>query len=284
VTVLHDDVPIADRARVTEHLTNGLGVEWVDVAALLPDAQPMAGLPHVSRSTFARVLCSEAVPPHVNRLVYLDGDVLIRRSISPLFEHDLGGRPLAACLDLNAPTMKRGLHTWERFGLSPDRPYFNAGVLVIDVAAWRRDQLTEQATAIAAAHRGQFHWGDQDVLNILLDNRWSRLPAEWNLLWGGWGRRVDPRGVPDSIPKAEFERAHTDPAIVHFAGSVKPWHARYGGAQSTRWFGEWELHARRTPFENQLLGGPRRRIERAFWSPWVRPVDAALRLVRRTFP
>jgi lipopolysaccharide biosynthesis glycosyltransferase len=241
----------------------------------------MAGqLAHLSRATFARLLAAEAVPTGVARLVYLDADLLLRRSIGPLFEVDLQGCALAACVDLNTPTVGQGLHARDRVDVDPRSSYFNAGVLVIDVDMWKREQLTERALRVIQQHEGHLPLGDQDVLNILLHECWHRLPAEWNLLWGGWGRRPDPARVTGT-PLDEFEHARRDPAIVHFAGSLKPWHPRYGGRLSSTWFAEWQRVARRTPFTAQLLGGRRQQVERALWSPLVRPVDAGFRLVRR---
>ena len=79
----------------------------------------------------------------------------------------------------------------------------------------------------------------------------------------------------------DAQRALRDPDIVHFAGSIKLWHPRFGGRSSTPWYAEWRQYARQTPYARELLGGSKRAVERALWSPLVRPADAFLRWRKR---
>jgi lipopolysaccharide biosynthesis glycosyltransferase len=279
VTILHDGVSLADRDRTTSHVCNRLRVEWTDVAELLP--RHLKGTSHFTRMSYARLICADAVPEDVRRVVYIDGDILIRRSIRPLFEVDLAHQPLGACIDLNATTAKLGLSDCATFGVPGDNPYFNAGVLVVDTAAWRRERIAERAIEFAAEHPDELQWADQDVINLLLGARCHRLDAQWNLLWGGWGRRTTQRRVGSALPQAELARALSDPAIVHFAGSIKPWHPRYGGRLGSRWFDEWRHFAQKTAFSDELLGGRRERIARLAWSPLVSPIDMTIRILSR---
>jgi len=279
VTILHDGVAGADRDHTTSHLSNGLRVEWTDVTELLP--RHLEGTSHFTRMSYARLISADAVPADVGRIVYLDGDVLVRRSLRPLFDIDLAGRPLGACLDLNATIAERGLSDCAAFGVPRDAPYFNAGVLVVDTAAWRSERVTERAIEFASEHPAKLQWADQDVINVLLGHRCNRLDAQWNLLWGGWGRRTTRRRVGRALPQAELEGALSNPAIVHFAGSIKPWHARYGGRLATRWFDEWRHFAQQTAFAGELLGGRRDRFARLAWSPLVSPIDIVIRMSSR---
>jgi lipopolysaccharide biosynthesis glycosyltransferase len=275
VTILHDAVDAADRLRTTSHLRDRAKVDWIDVAELLPGHLTVTS--HFTRMSYARLICPTAVPPDVRRIVYLDGDLLVRRSLGPLFELDLRDNPLGACVDPNAVTTQIGLARWVDFGIRPDAPYFNAGVLVIDASSWRRDGIAERSVEFASKHSADLQWADQDVINVLLGERCHRLEAQWNLLWGGWGRRTSRKRVGDALPAHELERALADPAIVHFAGSIKPWHPRYGGRLSSKWFDEWRSYAQGTAFSDQLLGDSRDRLTRLAWSPFVRPIDLALR-------
>ena len=279
VTILHNAVEATDRERTTVHLRDGLRVEWTDVADLLP--RHLKGSSHFTRMSYARLICADAVPLDVRRIVYLDGDILIRRSIRSLFEVELAHQPLGACIDLNATTAELGLSDCATFGVPRDRPYFNAGVLVVDTAAWRSERIGERAIEFASDYPEELQWADQDVINVLLGDRCHRLDAQWNLLWGGWGRRTTHRRVGNALPQGELGRALSDPAIVHFAGSIKPWHPRYGGRLGSRWFDEWRHFASKTAFADELLGGRRERLARLAWSPFVCPIDMAIRISSR---
>jgi lipopolysaccharide biosynthesis glycosyltransferase len=226
--------------------------------------------------SYARLLIATALPG-LDRAVYLDGDILVRRSLEPLFATDLQGAPIAACVDLNAPTLAQGLPNFAQWHLDGDAPYFNGGVLVLDLHAWRDRGLTDRAVRLAETSSASLGWADQDVINIVVGADCRRLDASWNVLHGGWGRRAHPSRTGAALPRAEVERALRDPAIVHFAGSIKPWHARFGGRWSSSTYGEWRRFAARTPFARELLGGARRALQRTFWSPLVRPADRFLR-------
>jgi len=277
VVIMHDAVPAPERDRTTSGVPD-LDVTWTDVSTLL--SAQLETPQHFTRVSYARLLIARALPA-IDRAVYLDGDILIRRSIDALLDVDMHGLPVAACRDLNAMTIAKGFPNFANWHLDGNAPYFNGGVLVVDLASWREQGLTEQAVALAEKSSAALGWADQDVINILVGDRCHRLDAAWNVLHGGWGRRAHPSRVGHAIPADEIQRALRDPAIVHFAGSIKPWHPRFGGRLSTPWYAEWRRFAQRTPYAHDLLGGPGRAVERALWSPLVRPADVYLRLRER---
>jgi UDP-D-galactose:(glucosyl)LPS alpha-1,3-D-galactosyltransferase len=273
VVILHDAVPEAEQARATRHVPT-LDATWIDVSTLL--GEQLQTPPHFTRMSYARLLIARALPS-AERAIYLDGDILIRRSVGPLFDIDLHGLPIAACRDLNALTVAQGVPNFADWGVDGDAPYFNGGVLVLDLGLWRAEGLTEQTIALAEKSSASLGWADQDVVNIIVGDRCHRLDATWNLLHGGWGRRAHRSRIGDGLPSGEVDAAMRDPAIVHFAGSIKPWHPRFGGRLSTKRYREWRRFAARTPYARELLGGPRRSLELTFWSPLVRPADTYLR-------
>ena len=229
VVIMHDAVPATARDRTTSHIPN-LDVTWTDVSSLL--GEQLETPQHFTRMSYARLLVARALPS-IERAVYLDGDILIRRSIDPLLDVDLHGLPIGACRDLNAMTIAQGFPNFADWHLDGDAPYFNGGVLVLDLASWRAHGLTDRAVALAEKSSASLGWADQDVINILLGARCQRLDATWNVLHGGWGRRAHPARIGGAIAADETRRALRDPAIVHFAGSIKPWHPRFGGRSST---------------------------------------------------
>jgi lipopolysaccharide biosynthesis glycosyltransferase len=143
-------------------------------------------------SVYAKLLLPELLPPAVTRALYLDADLLVKGDLSPLFTIDLGGAVVGAVRDAYVQST---------------RPYLNAGVLVVDVTAWRADALTSRVLGYAAAAGDQLRWADQDALNVVIDD-WHELGAEWNL------QLRNASSPPDR------------PAVVlHFVGP-KPWDHR----------------------------------------------------------
>ena len=69
---------------------------------------------------------------------------------------------------------------YRELGLVPEAAYFNAGVLLIDVAAWRDAELSRRSLACLAQYRQHVYWWDQYALNVVLAGRWGPLDERWN--------------------------------------------------------------------------------------------------------
>lgn len=161
-----------------------------------------------STAANARLLAGSSLPDDVKKIIYLDADLLIQRDIAELGEIGMCGNIALAIQDSFIA----------RYG---ERPYFNSGVMVIDLEAWRASGM--EARCLEAARRlpKRTKWLDQHVLNECLAGRWRLLPPVWNKqffldVYPDW--RCTPYG------EEEFREARSGPAIVHFCSSTKPWH------------------------------------------------------------
>jgi lipopolysaccharide biosynthesis glycosyltransferase len=168
-------------------------------------------------TTYSRLLIPELVPSHIRRAVYLDADVLVRHDISQLFTIDLGDSVFGAARD-TAITSTAHEMSGVRERLS-GRPYFNAGVLVIDVPQWRSTGLGERALKYAADGSEPLRWVDQDALNAVADN-WHELDFRWNVQQG------------HGLARSRYRQA----AVVHFVGG-KPWNPELKAIGTTAWVG-----------------------------------------------
>ena len=110
---------------------------------------------------------------------------------------------------------RRGVKGWRALGIPPEATYFNGGVLLLDLEAWRARNVSGRVRRYfnSTSHIDYLH---QEALNAVLWNDWHRLDSRWNLLASRAGRVSD----------ASDWRS---PGIVHFAGRVKPWRVPVGG-------------------------------------------------------
>lgn len=172
-----------------------------------------------STATYARLVLDELLS--VDRLLYLDADTLVTRPLRPLAALDLEGHPLAAVREMYTPVVsaENGVREWEALGLRADTPYFNAGVLLIDLPRW--EHLRISATALEYLERSDvpINLFDQEALNVALAGNWLELPVAWNVsrYWYKPHRRVPPN---DAI----LEEAR----VLHFLSEDKPWLERSG--------------------------------------------------------
>jgi lipopolysaccharide biosynthesis glycosyltransferase len=172
---------------------------------------------HVTVETYYRLFLAAAFSDDVDRLIYLDSDLVVLADLSQLMNLDLAGKTVGAVLDYHAPNW--GTVTCLRETGCASTPYFNAGVLVIDLAAWRRRQVSQRALEFLAANQSTVQYWDQDALNFALKGDWLELDPRWNRTSSFWEQRK-----AGSIPfEPEVAEALMDPYIVHFASGRKPW-------------------------------------------------------------
>lgn len=158
-------------------------------------------------SSLLRLLLPDLLPAHVERIIYLDGDMLVRADLRPLQNLNLKGNPIAACRDTKYPTIgdSRSAQTIMSFGASSDFWYFNAGMYVADVAEWRRLDIASKTIKILEQKSPQLSHSDQDALNIVFANSWLTLEPKWNVVTSAYSNYAQ-------------DGQNAGVAIVHFTG------------------------------------------------------------------
>ncbi len=220
---------------------------------------------HISGAAYLRLELAEHLGDDVGKVIYLDTDVLCLDSLHLLYQEDLGAMSLGAVRDTTTPTVSspRGIIRHASFDIPSDTPYFNSGVLLIDVPRWRaRDPLSFGADYVAANADVQQAL-DQEVLNACFATSWLELPLRWNVTprLKNFDRWTDP------VAREAFGELVTDaikmPGIVHFVGPKKPWKFR----SKKPWAKQYMAVAKRTPFyANQLAYGRWRLEEVVSWA------------------
>jgi lipopolysaccharide biosynthesis glycosyltransferase len=154
----------------------------------------------ITRTAFLRLFLTKWLPEDIKTLLYIDVDILIKSNLQELFEKEFD-TPI--CAELCSPrSLSRGEHLdGENF------PYFNSGVLLINMRQWRKLELEESFKEIGSSRAYLFL--DQDILNIRFQNNWTRLGRKYNYFHH--------YGLGES--DLSFSE---NPSIIHFVGP-KPW-------------------------------------------------------------
>ncbi len=178
----------------------------------------LSGKGRFSRAVFRRLFLAELLPPDVERIVSVDSDMLIvRPGLSRLARFDFGGRPLAAAYDMiflmdfkgeNDALVRQFRRSRQGLGLSVETPYFNAGLMAIDRAAWRRERLTERVTTALAEDPKRYPFMEQDALNATLQGGFAPLSPRYNFM--------------GDFFLLDLER-RIEPIVLHFVNAPKPW-------------------------------------------------------------
>lgn len=184
--------------------------------------------------------------PELDRILYLDSDTLVVGDLQPLWETNLDDAYVAAVRNLIEPALSTRHHA---LGIPPEQIYFNSGVLLMNLAAMRRDHCLDGVLAHAARYHGRSIWPDQDSLNYVLGPKSVMLHPRWNCQnsFFYWPQ------AEQAFGKLALEEALTAPAILHFEGppETKPWHWLNQHPYRARY---WQ-HLRQTPFARRIPEG-----------------------------
>jgi Lipopolysaccharide biosynthesis proteins, LPS:glycosyltransferases len=207
-----------------------------DIAARMPSNKRLSSI------VYARLMIDRLVGPEVERILYLDCDMLVRDDVACLFDLDLEGNAIAAVRDTIGDIITRGRDLRGNGDLFDTADYyFNAGMVLIDLEQWRQADILGHMEAYYASGVMQRIYYDQDLLNLVFKGRWLKLPWRWNT--------INARAMHEAF----------DPAILHYTGKTKPWDVLVGLLQSVA-FARLYRHA----MTNELFY----RFARHRWKRW----------------
>lgn len=213
--VMAHDVRTETRRRLEKMWGERVRPYW-----LSPDDEKVrtlvVGIGHTaSPSAYYRLFMGAILPASLTKVIYLDVDVLVRGDVYDLWREEMNGNIVLAVQDSCIQTDRT------RGSTAKARPYFNSGVMVIDLSAWRRNGIEACCIKTARERRRFARYNEQNALNDCLSGRWGVLSPVWN-------RQSTFDLFPDwqSSPyeEEEFQQIRRNPAIIHFTTATKPWH------------------------------------------------------------
>lgn len=178
---------------------------------------------YYSRAMYYRLLAWQVLPQELDRILYLDPDILVIGPLCGLYGMDMGDHPFAAAvhkgiIDLSGPVNKLRLASYESDG------YFNSGVLMMNLPAISRVVKPEDIFRYVHDNKAVLVLPDQDILNGLYGER--ILPIDETRY------NYDVRRFREYLIASQGERdmdwVMRNTSILHFCGKRKPWNARIG--------------------------------------------------------
>lgn len=151
----------------------------------------------------------------IDRMIYLDCDLLMAKPVTELLTMDLQGKCLAGVADAAAKERKEALHIPQEY------TYINSGVLVIDTAKWAALDASSRIVEYINSFPEAFLYPDQDAINYILHDEVLILPPQYNMMWMICDRDC-PRMVEhlEDFPYSEEELFYAlhHGSIYHYAG------------------------------------------------------------------
>jgi lipopolysaccharide biosynthesis glycosyltransferase len=197
---------------------------WIDVDASYMRGMPL-GVKHLSQASYLRLSVGRLLPADLDRVIYLDSDLLVVKDLVPMWDTALDGNVIGAVRDFTSiiagPSQKLG-EGMRSAGMSAAEPIFNAGVLLVDLHAYRDQKIEDKCVEFVSRFGSEIRFGDQDALNAVLHKRWKTLDFRWNLQMGTLDELMNQPQLSDADRKSLREE---QPAVLHFTGAAKPWNS-----------------------------------------------------------
>jgi lipopolysaccharide biosynthesis glycosyltransferase len=232
-------------------------VDFIDVTSYFEGKEFFtSNRPDITVETYFRLLIPELFSDY-KKVIYLDGDMICRIDVSEIYDIDLGINWIATTRDI------LGIGSYYRYGsnlgnqhrkyfdgllaLKDHNNYFLAGLIIFNICQWSLS--TKELFDIALSRNWLVH--DQDMLNVLCENKTLILPLEYQ--YTDFSQNDDYhyciKFLPEHI-KQEYFIAQKCPKIIHFnTFSRKPWNVSF----YTPYFELFWGYAIRTPFLDTII-------------------------------
>lgn len=219
VYVVHSSLTDDDIECIKEHVSEtDTDIHSIRITeSWFKDTPVIERLPEES---FYRLMAFNYLPESIDKILYLDPDIYIMRSLTDMYETDIGDKYIAACGHFTGFVNS---FNFARLALDKDlqERYINSGVMLMNIDAIRRD-FTIQGILTSLEENMQRLWlGDQDLINILFGSNMVLLDEKiYNM---------DERTYKYNKRSYTLSDVEANTAIVHYNGKYKPWLNGYKG-------------------------------------------------------
>lgn len=172
------------------------------------------------KEMYYRILASYYLPKKVNKILYLDPDIVIINKIDKLYNMDLDNYYFAAAS-----------HVWGivqtfnrlRLKMNKDNIYVNSGVMLMNIRLLRKEQNKEDVYNFIKKNSKKLMLPDQDVISGLYANKILPLdPYVYNMTEKLLNQSY-------FMPHINEEWIEENSVIIHYCGKNKPWKNNYRG-------------------------------------------------------
>jgi len=185
VYVIEDKVSKSSKKKLQQSINNNItSLIWKEMNEVIPEGMKLP----LDRSSYPlniymRLFIPYFVPESIEKVLYLDVDMIVQKDITTLFENNLSHYVVAAVLDPRIITFDNswgGVLNYNELGLPGTTRYFNTGLLLMNTVKWREQNVTQKIIDCIDNNKKFANYPDQYGLNVVLANQWLELDTLWN--------------------------------------------------------------------------------------------------------
>lgn len=219
IWLLHSAIPQEDLVNLEEFCSSMRAVLTpIQVKREIFEDAPISK--QYPQEMYYRLLAPLLLPENIDRILYLDPDMLIINSVRPLWETELGDSTFAAASHTDVFDIVNSVN---RVRLGKEHDYFNSGVLLMDLTKARKLVQAEEIFACVRKHAEELLLPDQDVFNFLYGHDTLPLADEiWN-----YDARYFTEYKLRSNGVCTIDWLMKNTVVLHFCGKKKPWKPKH---------------------------------------------------------
>ena len=203
-----------------------------------------------SLSQYARLFVSTDLPSNLGRVLYLDCDIIVKKSIRELWNLDLHQKTIEALMDVFSKYYRVNID------LKENDVMFNSGVMLIDLDKWKKDNVEDKLLHFITKKKGRIQQGNQGALNAVLSHDTYCFEPRFNSVTifydFNFKEMMIYRRPPRFYTEKQMKEAVENPFIIHFTTSFKSVRAWVKGCEH-RYADEWMKYKNMSPWNDRKL-------------------------------
>ncbi len=212
IYVAHSSLTEEDFNKINGCINENMKIHPLIVDESCFDSAPV--LSRISKATYYRLLLGSFLPENIDRILYIDPDTVVINPLDEIYNIDFNGNIIAASPHTYGVVESVNL---SRLGLDKKTHYINAGVMMIDVEAWRKTITTEEIIQFVARNIKKLKLSDQDAINMIFEGRILFVDErKYNLDEKTYYHY-------SVLGKINLDWVEKNTVVIHFNGGKKPW-------------------------------------------------------------
>lgn len=208
VYFLNQNVPIRKMDSFKRKVKKTIGCEVIELVVQLDTFKGMPVIEHFSIEMYFRLLAQDYLPEGLERIMWVDADVICMKSIERYYNQEFCGKSIIASTDSQYKEESVKKHKKE-LGLTQEHNYINSGIIIFNLEKIRKTVTQEKVMDVCASVSKVMKYPDQDVLNILYQNeiKYESKYFNYQLIF------------KDKLKEGEIDKV----VFLHYTGAEKPW-------------------------------------------------------------
>ncbi|MEO5909274.1 MAG: glycosyltransferase family 8 protein [Pelobium sp.] len=211
--ILNDGISEVNKDKINSLISNSpeVKINWLSAKNVVPKGTKFP----IDNSAFPftallRLFAPYVLPKGVEKLIYFDVDMIVKKDVSDLWNTDLKGFTMAAVTDIckTADCSWGGIRNYKELGIPGEAKYFNSGLMIIDVEKWKEEHIPSKVFKSMEDNINYVNFADQYGLNVVFAEKWLEIDPMWN--WFAHNYHPNPKSIHFLDIKPIFKSYRSD--------------------------------------------------------------------------